>query len=86
MIDSNNKVNVITPSFVSNLDLSIKKLYAKAQKIDSFLLKTYEIVTVIFLIKDMLKKILFFEKTFLLATTSIEIVLEIFFLLIIMLI
>lgn len=49
-------------------------------KIDDSTLKMYDIVIVEFLIQDKFGIILYFEKTFLLSNTSIEVVLEMFFL------
>lgn len=50
------------------------------QKIDGFVLRTYDIVLARFLIQDRLRKIRFFKEIFLLDNTSIEIVLEMSFL------
>ena len=48
-----------------------------ALKIDDFALKTYDITIVRFSIQDELSKIRFFEETFLLADTSMDVVLGI---------
>lgn len=49
------------------------------QKIDSLALETYDIVSVRFSLQDNLEKIWFFKKTFLLADTSMKVVLGISF-------
>lgn len=49
------------------------------KKIDGLLLKTYEMITTEFSIPDKLGRARFFEETFLLADTNIEVVLGISF-------
>lgn len=66
--------------FAAELNLITRPTDIKVQKIDDFVLKTYDIVIVEFLISDKLHKIRFFEKTFLLFEISIKIVLRMFFL------
>lgn len=51
----------------------------KTQKIDGSIFETFEIVLASFQIEDKLRKTRFFQKTFLLANTSIKMVLKIFF-------
>lgn len=50
------------------------------QKIDSFKLNSISIVIALFLIKDKDKKFHIFDKIFLLANLNIDIILEMFFL------
>lgn len=49
------------------------------QKIDGFPLKTYDMAPAKFLLQNSLEKMQFFEKTFLLADTSIKVVLKMIF-------
>lgn len=71
-----NPVNAVKLSFTSkstNIDI---------QNVDKLALKIYEMTITEFSIKDKLRKIQFFKKTFLLADTSMKLVLRIpFFLL-----
>lgn len=70
----------MTSIYAVKLDLTIRKNNIEAQKIDGLLLKTHGMVSMIFSLRDNLERIRFFEETFLLADTSIEIVLRISFL------
>ena len=64
------------PAFAAKLGLSIWPTSIGAQKIDGSALKSYGIVIAGFSIQDKTGKIRFFEETFLLADTSMEVVLE----------
>ena len=70
----------MTPDFAIKLGLIIQKTNVSAQKIDSSALEIYDMVIAKFLFQDKLKKPSFFEKTFLLADTSMDVILEILFL------
>lgn len=63
-------------AYIAKLDLVIQKTDIGIQKIDSSILETYKMVIAGFLVQDRLEKVGFFEKTFLLANTSMEVVLE----------
>ena len=65
----------MTPAVAAKLSLSIRPTGIGTQKIDGFALKTYSIVILGFSIQDKTGKIRFFEETFLLADTSIVVVL-----------
>ena len=69
----------MTPAYTTRLGLVIKTTNMNIKKIDGLLLKTYREGIVGFSLKYGLEKMRFFKETFLLAETSIEIVLEIFF-------
>ena len=62
------------------LGFTAQKTSIKAQKIDGSPLKTYSIVLTSFLLQDSIKIVQFFEETFLLANISVEVILEILFL------
>ena len=79
LLDSKNKVNAIHPTFARKLGLSIKPIDVEAQKIDNTLLNTYEMVVLAFLVMDKANQVRFFEKTFLVANVSPEVVLGMFF-------
>lgn len=67
-------------AYIAKLGLRPKFTNLSAWKIDSLPLEIYGMASASFSLKDSLKKIWFFEETFLLADTSIEIVLRISFL------
>ncbi len=70
----------MTPAYVAELDFTTQKTSVKAQKIDGSPLETDGMALARFLLQNTLRKIWFFEETFLLADTSIEVVLGISFL------
>ena len=70
----------MTPPYAKQLGFQVQKTDVTAQKIDSLLLWTFEIVIAGFQVKDKLGRIQFFKQLFLLAETSIEVVLEMLFL------
>lgn len=70
----------MNPAYAAELGFVTRKTNIAAQKIDSLTLETYGIVIVGFLVQDRLEKVRFFEKTFLLANTSIKVFLRISFL------
>ncbi len=80
LIDSSSKVNVITPAYAVELGLTTWKTSVGAQKIDGLPLETYSMALSWFSIQDSLKRVWFFEETFLLTDISIEIVLGMLFL------
>ncbi len=65
---------------MAKLGLVTRKTYVGAQKIDGSALVTYGMVIAGFSLQDKLGTARFFEETFLLADTSIEVVLEMPFL------
>ena len=70
LIDSGNKINVIYPTYVRKLGLSIKTTDVGVQKIDSIILNTFEMVVAAFSVTDKANQVRFFEKTFLVANVS----------------
>ena len=80
LIDSKSEVNAIHLSFARQLGLCIKPSDVRAQKIDGTTLDTHEIVIATFSVMDKAKQVRFFEKTFLVANVSPEIVFEMLFL------
>ncbi len=65
----------MTPAYATKLGLTARKTSVRAQKIDGSPLETYGMVTASFLLQDSLERVRFFEETFLLADTSMEVVL-----------
>ncbi len=80
LIGSDSKINVMTPAYAAKQDLTTRKTSVGAQKIDSSPLKIHDIALARFLLQDSLRRVWFFEETFLLAYISIEVVLEMPFL------
>ncbi len=70
----------MTPAYTRKLGFTTWKTSVKAQKIDGLPLKIYGMAPASFLLQDSLGRVWFFEETFLLTDTSIEMVLEIPFL------
>lgn len=56
LINSNIKVNAITLAYASKQDLIIRHINVKAQKINGFILKMFEMVLIRFQIEDKLRK------------------------------
>ena len=80
LIDSRSEVNTIYPSFAKQLGLPIRPTDVGAQKINGTTLDTHRMVVAVFSVVDKANQIRFFEKTFLVANVSPEIVLGIPFL------
>ncbi len=70
----------MTPAYAKELGLTIQNTSVGAQKIDCLLLETYGMASARFSIQDSLGRVWFFEETFLLADTSMEMVLRMPFL------
>ena len=68
------------PSFAKQLGLLIQPTYVGAQKIDGTALDTYGIVVTAFTVVDKANRVRFFEKTFLVANISPDVVLRMPFL------
>ena len=75
LINSWSKVNAIHPSFIKQLGLSIRPTDVGAPKIDGTTLDTHGIVVAAFSVEDKANRVRFFEKTFLVANISPEVVL-----------
>ncbi len=75
LIDSGIKVNTMTPAFAAKLGLSTWPTGVSAKKIDGSPLTTYTMAVAAFSLPDSLGKVQFFEETFLLADTSMKMVL-----------
>ncbi len=71
---------MITLAYTAELGFTTRKTYVGAQKIDRLALETYDMTSASFLLQDSLGRVRFFEETFLLVNTSIEVVLGMLFL------
>ena len=76
MLNSGSEVNTISPVYAKILGLKTRKTNVGAQKIDCFALETFEMVIADFQVEDKGGKPKFFQKTFLVANTKFEIILE----------
>ncbi len=70
----------MTSAFVAKLGLRLRLINDGTQKIDGLPLETYDMALTRFSIQDSLGRVRFFEETFLLTDTSMEVVLEMLFL------
>lgn len=73
------KVSVIHLTFTIKLGLSIQPTDINAQKINDTMLNTYEMVVAVFSMTDQANQVRYFQKTFLVANISFEVVLRIAF-------
>ena len=75
LIDSGSEVNAMAPAYAKKLGLRIRKTDVSAQKIYGSTLETYGMVIAGFQVQDKFGKARFFQKTFLVADTSVKVVL-----------
>ena len=80
LINSSSKVNAMTPAYAKQLGFQVQKTDVEAQKIDGSSIRTFEMVIAGFEVEDRLGKVRFFQELFLLANTSMEVVLGMLFL------
>ena len=80
LLDSSGKINAMTPAFVSKLGLKVCSTDVGAQKIDGFILQTFGMILASFQVEDKLGRARFFQESFLLADTTVEVVLGMLFL------
>ena len=70
----------MTPAYAVKLSFKVRKTDIGAQKIDGSTLNTFKMILIDFQVKDKLGRAQFFQKTFLLANISAEIVIGMLFL------
>ena len=80
LIDLGSKVNAIHPAYTTKLGLHARKIDVGIQNIDGSHLNTFRIVIIDCSVKNKLKRVGFFQKTFLLANIGLKIVLGMLFL------
>ena len=76
LVHSGSEVNAINLFFTKQLGLAIKSTDIETQKIDGIMLNTYGIVVVAFLVVHKANQARFFEKNFLVANISPEVIFE----------
>lgn len=79
LIDFRNKVNGITPAYLLKLGFWVQKTNIGASKIDESILATFEIVIIGLQFQNNLESAKFFQKTILVANTSMEVIFGMFF-------
>ena len=72
--DSSSEVNAMHPAFAKKSGLVMRITNIGAQKIDGTTLETYKMVVAVFSVTNQANRIKFFEKTFLVANVSPDIV------------
>lgn len=80
LINSGNKINAITKFYTAKLSFKVQLTNISAQKINYYIFKMFEIIIASFEVKDKLKKAQIFQKTLLIANTSMAVILRIHFL------
>ena len=80
MIDSGSKVNAIHSTYTTKLSLRARKIDVCVQKINGSHLVIFGMVIADCSVKDKLRRVRFFEETFLLAHIGLEVVLGMLFL------
>ena len=65
----------MTPAYAKQLGLQVRKTDVGPQKFNGLSLRTFEMVIAGFQVKDKLGRAQFFQKSFLLAKTSVEMLL-----------
>ena len=80
MLDSNSKVNAMTLVFASKLGLKVRFTNVEAQKIDGSTLTTYKMVIATFQADNKFGRAQFVQKSFLVAKTSVDVILGMLFL------
>ena len=73
LIDLGSKVNAIYPAYTIKLDFCARKMDVSAQKINKSHLDTFGMVIADCSVKDKLKRVRFFYKTFLLANIGLDV-------------
>ena len=80
LLDLGSEVNVMHLAFAERLGLVVQTTNVGTQKIDGTTLKTYGIVIAAFSVTDQADKVRFFEKIFVVANVSPDMVIGILFL------
>ena len=75
LIDSESEVNAMLPAYAQKLGLQMRTTNVGAQKIDRSTLETFRMAIASFQVEDKLGRACFFQEIFLVANTSMEVVL-----------
>ena len=74
ILDSGSEVNAMHPAFAERLGIVVQTTNVGAKKIDSITFETYGMVVAAFLVTDQADKVKFFEKIFLVANVSLDMI------------
>ena len=74
LLDLGSEVNVMHPAFTEKLGFVVQTTNVGTQKIDRTILETYGMVIAAFSVTDQANRVRFFEKTFLIANVSPDVV------------
>ena len=80
LINSGSEVNAMTPAYAKQLGFQTRETDVGAEKIDGSLLADCGMVIAPFQVKNKLDRARFFQETFLLANTSMDVILKMPFL------
>ena len=80
LLDSSSEVNAIYPAFAEKLGFVMQTTNVGAQKIVGTTFETYRIVVAALSVTDQANRVRFFEKIFLVANVSPDVVLGVLFL------
>ena len=75
LLDLGSEVNAMHPNFAERLGLVVQATNVGAQKIEGTNLEIYGMMVVVFSVTDQADMVKFFEKTFLVANVSLDVVL-----------
>ena len=75
LINSGSEVNAMTPTYTSKIGLTVRPTNVGAQKVDGSTLETFGMVLASFQVEDKLGRARFFQETFLVANTSVKVIL-----------
>ena len=75
LLNSGSKVNAMNPAYTKKLKLRVRQTDVGVQKINRSHLDTFGMVIAGFSLQDKVEKVWFFQKTFLVADTKMEVVL-----------
>lgn len=80
LLNLDSKVNTMTPAYALKLDFRVRHTNIRANKIDGPIFEAFKMVLASIQMGDKLRRAQFFQKTFLLANISMEVIFEILFL------
>ena len=80
LLDLSSEVNAMTPAFASKLGIKVCSTNVGGQKINGSTLQTFRMVLANFQVEDKLARAHFFQELFILADTTVEVVLDMLFL------
>ena len=80
LLDLGSEINAMHPVFAERLGLIVQTTNVGTKKIDGTILETYGMIVTVFSVTDQADRVRFFEKIFLIANVSLDVVLKMPFL------